>query len=56
MQYLGAPIHGDRVYGKSADRLYLHAAALEITIPGGQRKTFEAPVPPAFTDLFNDTL
>lgn len=56
MQYLGTPIYGDRVYGKSADRLYLHAAALEITIPGGQRKIFEAPVPPEFTGVVNDTL
>lgn len=56
MQYLGTPILGDRVYGKSADRLYLHAARLEVTIPGGLRKTFEAPVPPEFSEFFNDTL
>ena len=56
MQYLGTPILGDRVYGKSADRLYLHAAKLEVTIPGGLRKTFEAPVPPEFSEFFNDTL
>jgi len=51
MQYLGASIYGDRVYGKPADRLYLHARSLEITIPGGERKTFEAPVPPEFEQL-----
>lgn len=56
MQYLGTPILGDRVYGKSADRLYLHAAKLEVTIPGGIRKTFEAPVPPEFTEFFDETL
>ena len=56
MQYLGTPILGDRVYGKSADRLYLHAVKLEVTIPGGLRKTFEAPVPPEFSEFFNDTL
>lgn len=56
MQYLGTPILGDRVYGKPADRLYLHAAKLEVTIPGGQRKVFETPVPPEFTEFFNDTL
>ena len=56
MQYHGTPILGDRVYGKSADRLYLHAAKLEVTIPGGLRKTFEAPVPPEFSEFFNDTL
>lgn len=52
MQYLNTPIHGDRVYGKSADRLYLHARQLEITIPKGDRKVFTAPIPPEFTKLF----
>ncbi len=51
MAYLGTPIHGDRVYGKAADRLYLHAASLEITIPEGQRKIFEAAVPEEFALL-----
>lgn len=51
MQYLHVPIHGDRVYGKPADRLYLHAAKLEITIPSGDRRVFEAPVPPEFKQL-----
>jgi 23S rRNA pseudouridine1911/1915/1917 synthase len=48
MQYLGTPILGDRVYGTEADRLYLHALRLEITIPNGERRTFEAPLPPEF--------
>lgn len=49
MQYLGTPILGDRVYGSvTADRLYLHAELLEITIVGGERKTFIAPVPSGF--------
>ena len=52
MKYLGTPIRGDRVYGKEADRLYLHAKELEITIPVSERKTFTAPVPPEFTDKF----
>jgi 23S rRNA pseudouridine1911/1915/1917 synthase len=51
MAHLGTPIHGDRVYGKQADRLYLHAAELEITIPGGLRKTFTTPVPLEFAAL-----
>lgn len=52
MNYLGHPIVGDVVYGgEPADRLYLHAKALEITLPGGIRQTFEAPVPAAFTDF-----
>lgn len=52
MAHIGTPIYGDRVYGKAADRLYLHAAKLEITIPKGDRRTFESPVP----DEFNDTV
>jgi 23S rRNA pseudouridine1911/1915/1917 synthase len=52
MAYLNTPIHGDRVYGKEADRLYLHAYRLEITIPKGDRRVFEAPIPPEFTKTF----
>lgn len=48
MAYLHTPIKGDRVYGKAADRLYLHAASLEITIPGGERMVFEASIPDEF--------
>lgn len=51
LQYLGTPILGDRVYGKESDRLYLHAKKLEITIPQGDRRVFEAPVPSAFERL-----
>ncbi len=52
MKYLGAPILGDKIYGKASDRLYLHAYNLEITIPGGIRKTFESKTPTSFTKLF----
>lgn len=52
MQYIGTPIVGDVVYGKvAADRMCLHAASLELTLPGGERKTFTAPVPAAFMDI-----
>ncbi len=51
MAHIGTPIHGDRVYGKPSDRLYLHAASLEITIPKGDRRTFESPVPKEFDEL-----
>ena len=52
LKYLGHPILGDKVYGdKPADRLYLHAASLEITLPGGERKTFESPLPKEFEDV-----
>lgn len=49
MAHVGTPILGDVVYGKEkADRMYLHAYKLEITLPGGVRKVFEAPVPASF--------
>ena len=54
MQHINTPILGDRVYGKEADRLYLHAASLEITIPGGERKIFHAPVPQVFVEHFSE--
>lgn len=52
MAYLGTPILGDRVYGKVADRLYLHAASLEVTIPPSHRRVFESPLPKEFTQFF----
>ena len=53
MKYLGHPIVGDRVYdGESADRLMLHAAELEITLPGGVRKVFKAKLPAEFEDFW----
>ena len=50
MQYIKHPIVGDAVYGKPAERMYLHASSLEITIPDGHRKVFEAPLPPEFME------
>ncbi|RKV93766.1 MAG: RNA pseudouridine synthase, partial [Candidatus Saccharimonas sp.] len=53
MAYLNTPILGDRVYGKpNTSRLMLHAHKLEITLPSGERKTFEAAVPKEFKDIF----
>lgn len=54
MQYINAPIVGDRVYGvkSKSDRLMLHAASLEVTIPTSRRETFRAPIPPEFTKEF----
>ena len=52
MKYIGCPIVGDIVYGDGgADRLYLHARELEITLPGGVRKVFTAKVPVGFERL-----
>lgn len=46
---IGHPIVGDHLYaGRSAERLYLHAQSLEITLPGGERKFFESPLPTSF--------
>ena len=46
------PIVGDTFYGgESAERLFLHAESLEITIlKGHKRKVFTAPVPSEFKD------
>ena len=55
LAHLATPILGDRVYGKpDASRLMLHAHKLEITLPSGERKTFEAAIPSVFTELFPD--
>ena len=57
MSYLNTPILGDRVYGKpSTSRLMLHAHKLEITLPSGERKTFEAAVPKEFFIYFPEAL
>lgn len=56
MAYLGAPIKGDRVYGRAGERLFLHAKSLEITIPKGDRRIFEAPLPPSFRTPFHEVL
>jgi len=54
MAHIGTPILGDSVYnpkGVKADRMYLHAQSLEITIPGaehGERKIFTAKLPEDF--------
>ena len=53
MAHLNTPILGDRVYGKpNASRLMLHAHKLEITLPSGGRKIFEAAIPEEFKDIF----
>ena len=49
LSHLGHPIVGDELYGgKKADRLYLHAESLEITLPNRERKTFTASLPAEF--------
>ena len=48
---MGCPILGDQIYGsgtESADRLMLHAASLELTLPDKKKLALEAPVPESF--------
>ena len=53
MKYLGHPIIGDVIYGEeTGSRLMLHAGALEITLPGGERRTFESAMPQEFMNVF----
>ena len=57
LAHLNAPILGDRVYGKSSDcRMMLHAQKLEITLPSGERKIFEAAIPDEFKRFFPEDL
>ena len=51
MEYIKHPIVGDILYGGGkADRLFLHAKGLEITIPGGIRKQFTSKEPKVFRE------
>lgn len=57
MHSLGTPIVGDKLYGgveSPADRLYLHARSLEITVPGGKRHTFIAEPPDDMQSVIDD--
>ena len=57
LAHLNTPILGDRVYGKSSDcRMMLHAQKLEITLPSGERKVFEAVIPDEFKKFFPEDL
>lgn len=54
MQQLGHPIVGDVLYGgESADRLYLHAHSLELTLPNRNRKVFRVAVPDEFKECLS---
>lgn len=51
LAHLGHPIVGDTFYsGAKADRLYLHAYSLEITLLGGDRRVFVADLPDSFAN------
>lgn len=54
LSHLGHPIVGDNLYhGKPADRLYLLAKKLEITLPSKERKIFEVDTPNEFKILIS---
>jgi 23S rRNA pseudouridine1911/1915/1917 synthase len=54
LAYIKHPVVGDAIYGKSADKMYLHAHTLEITLPEGDRRIFEAPTPKVFNEFLED--
>lgn len=50
------PIVGDTLYnGEKAERMYLHAYQLTITLPNEETKTFTAPIPEEFANKVNHT-
>lgn len=52
LHHIGHPIVGDTLYeGKVADRMYLHAQRLELTLPNRKRQSFDAPLPDEFNRL-----
>ena len=52
LNYLKHPIVGDTLYGgEQANRMYLHAKSLEITLPNRERQTFEVPMPSEFNNI-----
>lgn len=54
MRQLGHPIVGDVLYGKEpAERLFLHAKEIEITLPNRERVRFVAPTPKNFSRKVN---
>jgi 23S rRNA pseudouridine1911/1915/1917 synthase len=51
---LGHPIVGDAFYGgQKADRLFLHATSLELTLPSRSRQLFKAKLPAAFNNIMD---
>jgi 23S rRNA pseudouridine1911/1915/1917 synthase len=60
MNFIKCPILGDKVYnpkGRKAERMFLHAKSLEITIPGepnNERKIFDTEVPEEFKKYFEN--
>lgn len=53
LAYIGHPIVGDHVYGRSQGPMMLHAYSLELTLPGGDRKIFKSKLPSRFGEFIN---
>ena len=54
LHHIGHPIVGDRLYdGAPADRLFLHAKELELTLPNHERRVFTTAVPTEFQQFMN---
>lgn len=57
---IGHPVGGDTLYKRKdikdikLPRLFLHARALTINLPNGERKTFEAPLPKELTNALDN--
>lgn len=52
MAQIGNPIVGDVLYGgEPAERTYLHALSLELTLPNKEHHTFNAPLPAEFNAI-----
>ncbi len=53
LKYVGHPVVGDPVYGRSAGPLLLHAKSLTVSLPSGETKTFSAPLPKIFKEFMD---
>ncbi len=49
LKHIGHPIAGDYAYGSGGEYLYLHAQKLQLTLPSGEDRTFEADIPEEFS-------
>lgn len=55
LKHFEKPIVGDEFYdGEPAERLFLHASELELTLPNRERLVFKAPLPNSFTEKLGE--
>ncbi len=60
LSFLGHPIAGDKLYRfkdqkdpEGLERQFLHAKSIKITVPGGEKKIFSAPLPDDLEKILN---